>query len=151
MNSCCGVILLLGIIRGRVVGLDRKGIRIGTVVGIEVIKDDNEVNTSEHSIRNENVGIMSLEKANRDDKRSAESMWRCGDDQSYYFEPLNECYRISLAEFLNTDPGRKIAYGGTRNEYMLNCWQQYRGKLLDIGSSVRINLKNFENLNKIDI
>ncbi|VDK68391.1 unnamed protein product [Litomosoides sigmodontis] len=133
MNSCCRVILLFSVIRSGVVGLGRRGIRIGAVIGIEVIKDNVELNASEYFTRTENVGFTSLEKAIREDERSAESVRRCGDDQSYYFEPLNQCYLISLAEFLNTDTDRRIAYGGTRNEYMLNCWQQYRGKLLDIG------------------
>ncbi|CAG9532738.1 unnamed protein product [Cercopithifilaria johnstoni] len=133
MNGCWKVILLFGIIRGQVVELDTKGIKIGTIDGIEVIKDNIDLNGVENSIRNENVGFISLAKADRKDKRPAEWTRRCGDDQSYYFEPLNECYLINLAEFLNIDPDRRIAYGSTRSEYIFNCWQQYRGKLLDIG------------------
>ncbi|KAL3994739.1 hypothetical protein ACH3XW_22935 [Acanthocheilonema viteae] len=129
MNGCCNVILLFVVIKGQVVGLDAKDIKIGTIDEVEVIKN----NGLKYPIRNENVDLISLTKSHKKHERAAEARWRCGDDQSYYFEPLNECYFISHAQFLNIDLDRKIAYGGTRNEYMFNCWQQYRGKLLDIG------------------
>ncbi|VBB25218.1 unnamed protein product [Acanthocheilonema viteae] len=128
MNGCCNVILLFVVIKGQVVGLDAKDIKIGTIDEVEVIKN----NGLKYPIRNENVDLISLTKSHKKHERAAEARWRCGDDQSYYFEPLNECYFISHAQFLNIDLDRKIAYGGTRNEYMFNCWQQYRGKLLDI-------------------
>ncbi|KAK6104058.1 hypothetical protein QQG55_14820 [Brugia pahangi] len=130
MNGCYEIILLFQIITEQIVELSAKNIRIGTVNGIEVIKDDTEL---EHPAENKNIGLVSLAKSNRKHERPEEWTWKCGDDQSYYFEPLNECYLISLPQFLNIDPDRKIAYGGTRNEYMFNCWQQYQGKLLDIG------------------
>ncbi|VDK74841.1 unnamed protein product [Onchocerca ochengi] len=110
--------------------LNAKDMRIGTVHGIDVIKDDTEL---QYPISNGNIGFMSLEESEREEKRPKNSAWHCGDDQSYYFEPLDECYFINVAQFLNVDSDRKIAYGGTRDEYMFNCWQQYRGKLLDIG------------------
>lgn len=133
MNCCCKVILLFGIVRGQAVG-SNTDIRIGTIDGIEIIRDNNELNGSKYPVRNENIDLISQVKSNKKHGRPVESTWRCGDDQSYYFEPLNQCYLISLSQFLNIDPERKIAYGGTRNDYMFNCWEQYRGKLLDIGS-----------------
>uniref|UniRef100_A8Q5D7 Uncharacterized protein n=1 Tax=Brugia malayi TaxID=6279 RepID=A8Q5D7_BRUMA len=141
MNGCYEIILLFQIITEQIVELSAKNIRIGTVNGIEVIKDDTEL---EHPAENENIGLVSLAKSSRKHERPEEWTWRCGDDQSYYFEPLNECYLISLPQFLNIDPDRKIAYGGTRNEYMFNCWQQYQGKLLDIGSLCPINLETLK-------
>lgn len=132
---------MFGIITGQVVASGAKDIRIGTIDGIEVIKDGTELDGSKDPFRNENVGLISLAESSRKHKRPAESGQRCGDDQSYYFEPLNECYFISLAQFLNVDPERKIAYGSTRSEYMFNCWQQYYGKLLDIGALRVINIE----------
>ncbi|VDN30633.1 unnamed protein product [Gongylonema pulchrum] len=66
-------------------------------------------------------------------RRRRDSVIHCRDKESYYFKPLNECYRIFRTEFLAVDPKRKLAYGGTRSEHMLNCWKKYRGRLLDIG------------------
>ncbi|EFO22889.1 hypothetical protein LOAG_05601 [Loa loa] len=133
MDGCCKVILLFGIITRQVVELNVKDIKIGNTDGIKFIKDSTELDGLEYLAQKENAGLVSLAKSNRKHERPEEWTRRCGDDQSYYFEPLNECYLISLAQFLNVDPDRKIAYGGTRNEYMFNCWQQYQGKLLDIG------------------
>ncbi|VDP12020.1 unnamed protein product [Onchocerca flexuosa] len=130
MDDFCKVVLLFGIIIRQIMELNAKDIRIGTVYGIDVIKDDIE---SQYPILKGNIGFMSLAESEREEKRPKDSAWRCGDDQSYYFEPLNECYFISVAQFLNVDSDRKIAYGGTRDEYVFSCWQQYRGKLLDIG------------------
>lgn len=95
--------------------------------------NDDEVSTAVRSrIIVEEAKSGSVLSSVVDNKRK-QSVKHCGDGESYYFESLNECYRIYRSQFLYVDPDRKIAYGGTRNEYMFNCWEQYRGKLLDIG------------------
>ncbi|KAM3719339.1 Biotin synthase [Dirofilaria immitis] len=113
--------------------LDAKDMKIGIVHGIEVVKNDIELHGSKYPVSKENIGFMSLTESEKEEKKPEDSAWRCDDDQSYYFMPLNECYFINVAQFLSVDSDRKIAYGSTRNEYMFRCWQQYRGKLLDIG------------------
>ncbi|MCP9261758.1 hypothetical protein DINM_005087 [Dirofilaria immitis] len=95
-------------------------------------KNDIELHGSKYPVSKENIGFMSLTESEKEEKKPEDSAWRCDDDQSYYFMPLNECYFINVAQFLSVDSDRKIAYGSTRNEYMFRCWQQYRGKLLDI-------------------
>uniref|UniRef100_A0A915PIT3 Uncharacterized protein n=1 Tax=Setaria digitata TaxID=48799 RepID=A0A915PIT3_9BILA len=131
--SCYGkVVLLFGIVTGQVGELAVKDTRADVGDYADVINAAKELRELQYDIRKD-FSPATLSKSHRKLKRPAESAWRCGDDQSYYFKPLNECYRINPAQFLNVDPDRKIAYGGTRNEYMFNCWQHYRGKLLDIG------------------
>uniref|UniRef100_A0A0R3RIJ2 SCP domain-containing protein n=1 Tax=Elaeophora elaphi TaxID=1147741 RepID=A0A0R3RIJ2_9BILA len=143
MNGCYKAILLFVLASGQVEGLDGKDLRIHAIERTGMVNDNIERDGLKYLPPNENVGLISLSETNRKDKRPSESTWRCGDDRSYYFELLNECYLISEAQFLNIDPDRKIAYGGTRNEYMFNCWQQYRGRLLDIGSKHIAEKMNF--------
>ncbi|VDK68389.1 unnamed protein product [Litomosoides sigmodontis] len=61
----------------------------------------------------------------------------CGDIDSYYFSALNECYRIYQTPYSNLDANyvgerNELAYGTSQYDYMYNCWELYRGKLLDI-------------------
>lgn len=62
----------------------------------------------------------------------------CSDMDSYYFPPLNECYRIYQTPYSNLDASyigdrNELAYGTSQYDYMYNCWELYHRKLLDIG------------------
>ncbi|CAG9532739.1 unnamed protein product [Cercopithifilaria johnstoni] len=62
---------------------------------------------------------------------------RCGDIHSYYLPALNECYRIYQTPYDNLNASydgdrNELAYGTSQYDYMYNCWELYRGKLLDI-------------------
>ncbi|VBB25217.1 unnamed protein product [Acanthocheilonema viteae] len=65
----------------------------------------------------------------------------CGDGDSYYFPALNECYRIYRTPYSNLNANyvgerNELAYGTSQYDYMYNCWELYRGKLLDIRDAV---------------
>uniref|UniRef100_A0A915PJT2 Uncharacterized protein n=1 Tax=Setaria digitata TaxID=48799 RepID=A0A915PJT2_9BILA len=73
-----------------------------------------------------------------DTKYKSQIIEHCNDAESYYFAPLNECYRIYQTPRNNLDytyagDRNELAYGTSQYDYMYNCWELYRGKLLDVG------------------